>query len=111
MVAPLPLQQRLEAAAAALKAQRIEALFDSEPDRAAHYRCSAQGLVLDFSKHQLDHDAWQALLELANARDLPQAFAALIRGVPLYLQHEYSLRGSVSAPRCSKSRTTSSGAY
>ena len=49
MVAPLPLQQRLEAAAAALKAQRIEALFDSEPDRAAHYRCSAQGLVLDLS--------------------------------------------------------------
>jgi len=80
MVAPPPLQQRLEAAAAALKPQRIEALFDNEPDRTAHYRCSAQGLILDFSKHQLDRDAWQALLELASARDLPQAFAALTKG-------------------------------
>jgi len=49
MVAPPPLQQRLEAAAAALKPQRIEALFDNEPDRTAHYRCSAQGLILDLA--------------------------------------------------------------
>lgn len=80
LVAPPPLHQRLQAAAAALCHRRIEALFDGEPCRAEHYRCHADGLVLDYGKHRLDHEARQTLVELADARCLREAFSALING-------------------------------
>ena len=78
--APPPLHDRLLHAAASLNERRIETLFDTEPDRAAQYRCSASGLVLDFAKHRLDDAARQILLELAEARALAEAFSALTRG-------------------------------
>ncbi len=78
--APPPLHDRLLHAAASLNDRRIETLFDTEPDRATQYRCSASGLVLDFAKHRLDDAARQILLELAEARALAEAFSALTRG-------------------------------
>ena len=74
------LHSTLMQAAEALKSQRVEALFDTSPDRASQYRCEAAGLTLDFSKHLLDDDAWQALLELSDKRALPAAFASLTGG-------------------------------
>ena len=70
----------LTEAAEALKSQRIEGLFDTSPDRASDYRCEAAGLTLDFSKHLLDDDAWQALLKLSDTQALPAAFTSLIGG-------------------------------
>ena len=80
VVAPPPLHQRLQTAAAALGDQPIAALFDDDLQRAAHYQCRAGEIVLDFSKHQLDNAALQTLLELADARNLLDAFSALITG-------------------------------
>ncbi len=80
VVAPPPLHQRLQKAAAALGDQPIAALFDDDPQRAVHYQCRNGELVLDFSKHRLDNAALQTLLELADARNLLDAFSALIAG-------------------------------
>ena len=74
------LHSTLMQAAEALKSQRVEGLFDTTPDRASQYRCEAAGLTLDFSKHLLDDDAWQTLLELSEKQALPKAFTSLTGG-------------------------------
>ena len=79
-IAPQALHEALLDAAAALRQERIDHLFDEAPDRADRYRCEVGGLSLDFSKHLLHDDAWQNLLELASARALPEAFSSLIAG-------------------------------
>ncbi|MEK9535294.1 MAG: hypothetical protein VW104_10500, partial [Halieaceae bacterium] len=79
-IEPAALHEALLEAASAISGGRIEALLRASPDRAERYRCDAAGLTLDFSKHLLDDDSWQLLLELADARDLPEAFRALIHG-------------------------------
>lgn len=79
-ISPAALHQSLTQAAEALQSQRIEALFNTTPDRTNRYRCESTGLTLDFSKHLLDDTAWQGLLDLADARALPAAFTSLICG-------------------------------
>ena len=79
-ITPAALHSTLTHAAEALKSQRVEGLFDATPDRASRYRCEAAGLTLDFSKHLLDDDAWQTLLELSDKQALPAAFTSLTDG-------------------------------
>ncbi len=79
-IIPTALHEALLEAAATASNERIETLLQTSPDRAERYRCDTGGLVLDFSKHLLDDDNWQLLLELADARDLPEAFSDLIHG-------------------------------
>ena len=79
-ITPAALHSTLMQAADALKSQRIEGLFDATPDRASRYRCEAAGLTLDFSKHLLDDEAWQTLLELSDEQALPTAFTSLTDG-------------------------------
>jgi len=79
-ITPTALHSALMLAAEGLKSQRIEGLFDTTLDRASRYRCEAAGLTLDFSKHLLDDDAWQTLLELSDKKALPAAFASLTGG-------------------------------
>jgi len=66
--------------AAALRGQRIDQLFEAEADRADRFRCQSDSLVLDYSKHLLDDDAWAELLELASVAALPEAFTSLTQG-------------------------------
>ena len=79
-IPPPALHEALLDAAAALSEERIDHLFSEAPDRADRYRCEAGGLSLDFSKHLLNDDAWQSLLELASVRALPEAFSSLTTG-------------------------------
>ena len=79
-ISPPPLHEALVQSASTVKAQRVEHLFDTTPDRAAHYRCQSAGITLDFSKHLLDDKTWSTLLELGRLRALPEAFTSLIGG-------------------------------
>lgn len=79
-IEPAALHEALLEAAVTASGERIETVLHSSPDRAERYRCEAAGLTLDFSKHLLDDDSWQLLLELADTRDLPGAFSDLIHG-------------------------------
>ena len=65
-IKPAALHEALLEASAAASGERIETLLEAAPDRAERYRCGAAGLTLDFSKHLLNDDSWQLLLELAN---------------------------------------------
>ena len=108
-ITPAALHDALTQAAEALTSQRIEGLFDTSPDRASRYRREAAGLTLDFSKHLLDDDAWQALLALSDTRALPAAFASLIGGEMINTsEHRPALhtllRGTVSDQHSDKSK-------
>ena len=114
MAAPTPaLHEALLHAASSLSTQRVEALFESGSDRAQQYRCSAAGLTLDFSKHLLDDSAWQRLLELADGRELPQAFSALIGGELINSSEQRPalhtlLRGTANSQHLEKSQDVQS---
>ncbi|WP_199261752.1 glucose-6-phosphate isomerase [Paracoccus binzhouensis] len=59
-------------------ALRIEALFAADPDRAAGFSTSAEGLVLDWSKTMIDAQARELLLELA--APVPERREAMFAG-------------------------------
>lgn len=61
----------------------LGALFASAPGRAARFTAEADGLVLDYSKNLLDEDALKALVDLAEARGLESATAAMFAGEPI----------------------------
>ena len=67
---------------------RISDCFESEPSRASDFRCTANGLVLDYSKHRINALSRQRLLELAKASELSADFDALTRGEAINITEE-----------------------
>lgn len=67
---------------------RISDCFESEPSRASDFRCTANGLVLDYSKHRINPLSRQRLLELAKASELSADFDALTRGEAINITEE-----------------------
>lgn len=55
-------------------------LFASDPDRAAKFSVQADGLLLDWSKTNIDADAKSALIALADASGLAQKRQAMFAG-------------------------------
>lgn len=64
-----------------LREQSIIGLFDQDSERSSFFSVQDMGFYLDFSKQCLDRDAWQSLLNLAEAHDLKSAFQRLDSGV------------------------------
>ncbi|MFK7958174.1 MAG: glucose-6-phosphate isomerase [Lysobacterales bacterium] len=56
-----------------LASQSLKQLFATDTDRASRLTLEAAGLRVDVSRHNLDADAWEALLEWGKDKDLPQA--------------------------------------
>lgn len=70
----------LQAAIKGLQGVRVATLIQRDPQRAQRYRCSAAGIQLDYSKHHLDDAGRDALLAVAEDRQLGNAFASLVTG-------------------------------
>ena len=51
--------------------QRVDALFDSDPERAADFSAEACGLFVDYSKQRVTEQTLKLLLDVARCRDLP----------------------------------------
>lgn len=60
--------------------RRIAALFAADPDRAARFSRSFDGMLFDFSKTNIDAPILEALISLTQATDLPSHRAAMFRG-------------------------------
>ena len=60
----------LEHRARELSATSIQSLFDADPDRFGHFSAEAAGLLLDFSRQQIDAAALGSLVELAEATNV-----------------------------------------
>lgn len=91
----------LEQAVARLVDQRIEDLIAADEDRSSQFNVSGAGIHLDYSKHQIDSDARQHLIELANTAALGASFEQLISGAVVNHTEQRSalhtlLRGTAS---------------
>lgn len=63
-----------------MRATHLRKLFDADPSRFERFSASACGLLMDWSKEKLDQAAWEALLELAEKRDIAGARDAQFAG-------------------------------
>ncbi|MDO6585485.1 glucose-6-phosphate isomerase [Salipiger sp. 1_MG-2023] len=73
----------LKRLAAAREGRRIEALFAEDADRAARFSVEAGGMLLDFSKTQLDDEVLEALLALAEAAQVAPRREAMFAGAKI----------------------------
>ena len=72
--------QRLEALAPALRERHLRQLFADEPGRGPAWTLEAAGLRADFSKQRVTHDVMDALLALADERDVLKRRDAMFAG-------------------------------
>lgn len=129
MTTPLPigsvdLHQRLDAHAKRLTALAPKALFASGQGRHARFALETEGILFDYSRQLIDAAAWQDLLALAAAADIPGAVRAMYAGgivnpteqraalhvalrnpdgAPLFLG-DFDVRGAVRAERAKLAR-------
>ncbi|HUS25404.1 MAG TPA: glucose-6-phosphate isomerase [Candidatus Binatia bacterium] len=75
-----PQWKALQAHAGDVQRARLLDLFERDRKRADDFSCEAAGLYLDYSKQRITRDTVRLLLELAEARDLPQAIEWLMSG-------------------------------
>jgi glucose-6-phosphate isomerase len=73
----------LEEAAAAATGQRILGLFDRDPDRFRAFSVGLGDMLLDFSKTSIDAHALSLLIQLAEARGVPERRDAMLTGAPI----------------------------
>lgn len=64
------LTQDLNALAAVKKEQHLNQLFAQDSERFKHYALHFEQLVFDFSKHRIDQPVVEALIELAESKNL-----------------------------------------
>ena len=83
VLSQLPSYEVIKTIAQSLKAASVVRMLEQEPNRAAEFTLTAAGLQLDYSKHLLDVQARQALLQLAEEAKLPAAIASLLAGEEL----------------------------
>jgi glucose-6-phosphate isomerase len=69
--------------AEALRTQTIAELFAADPARFEQFSCSAEGLLLDFSRQLLDARALQSLLDLAAQTEVPRWIELMFAGHPI----------------------------
>ncbi|RBI82867.1 glucose-6-phosphate isomerase [Rhodosalinus halophilus] len=74
---------RLEALRRARAGRRIAALFEEDPGRAARFTIRAGGMLLDYSKTQVDDALRAALIELAEEADLAGRARAMMSGAKI----------------------------
>ena len=74
--------QKLQDHHGAVKDRRILSLFD-DPDRFAAFSADADGLLLDFSKTNIDRDALALLIELAARSDVAAQRDAMFAGAKI----------------------------
>ena len=87
----------LEAAAAAAKEQRILGLFERDPDRFREFSVRLDDMLLDFSKTSIDAHALTLLIELAQARGVPERRDAMLTGAPINVTFTGGAAGASAA--------------
>ncbi|GAB5509153.1 MAG: glucose-6-phosphate isomerase [Hyphomicrobiales bacterium] len=97
------LSNQLAPHAKRMQATHLRTLFEADRDRFERFNRSACGLLLDWSKEKLDQTAWQALLQLAQSRDVADGRDAQFAGQAINSTEgravlHTALRGTEDAP-------------
>ena len=80
VLSQLPSFEVVNQKALALKNCSVAELLQQDQNRAADFTLAGAGLRVDFSKHLLDRDALQTLLQLAEEARLSKEIAGLLSG-------------------------------
>jgi glucose-6-phosphate isomerase len=83
VLSQLPSFEVVNQKALALKNCSVAELLQQDQNRAADFTLAGAGLRVDFSKHLLDRDALQALLQLAEEARLSKEIAGLLSGAEI----------------------------
>ena len=78
----------LQSLANQIATRRVTECFEDDANRASDFRCTSNGLVLDYSKHHIDAPSRQRLLEIAQQSALATDFEALTRGDAINITEE-----------------------
>jgi len=78
-----PIWQALAEAGDGARGRRITALFDRNPDRFAEFSVGLDDMRLDFSKTNLDAQALTLLIQLAEARGVPERRDVMFTGAKI----------------------------
>ncbi|WP_144186750.1 glucose-6-phosphate isomerase [Elioraea rosea] len=102
MTAPITTTEawaRLAALAARPDAAAIRRRIEADPNRFARFSRSGAGLLLDLSRTAIDESLLSALLDLADAAHVREAFAAMARGeIANPTEHRAALHMALRAP-------------
>jgi glucose-6-phosphate isomerase len=79
----LPVWAKLEAKARELRGRHLRELFAADPRRAEDFAFEACGLFADLSRHRVDRETLDLLLELARAQDVEGWRARMFAGEPI----------------------------
>ena len=82
------IENDLQSAAQQIGSARITEWFEGDTNRAVDFRCTTNGLILDYSKHRIDVSTRQLLLELVEQSALSADFDALTRGDAINITEE-----------------------
>ena len=74
------LTDRLEPHAERLATRHLRDLFAGDPERFERFSLQATGILVEWSKEKIDHQAWRALLERAVRADVAGRRDAMLRG-------------------------------
>lgn len=80
MLVNLPEWNALENKHAEMVDWTLRNAFESDRSRVADFTLDACGIRFDFSKHLMDSELRQLLMNLAAAREVPAGVAAMLRG-------------------------------
>lgn len=107
-----PAWQAVADQAVRLQHTHIADLFAQEPQRFAQWQHQAGPLLLDISKQRLDHQALQALLELAEHQQLGQWIEKLFGDYPVNgSEHRTAWHWALRAPQESTIPEPAEGVY
>jgi glucose-6-phosphate isomerase len=65
------------------KATTIKELFKKQPDRNIKFKLEAEGIYFDFSKHRVNSESLDLLIQLANERGLKEKINDMFSGVKI----------------------------
>ena len=80
MLTDRPEWRALEAHAADMQSVHLRSLFADDPTRGTRFTAEAAGLYLDYSKHRVTAETLEHLFALAEASELRERIAGMVRG-------------------------------
>ena len=90
----------LEAHAAHMQSVHLRSLFADDPSRGTRFTAEAAGLYLDYSKHRVTAETLEHLVALAEASDLRERIAGMMRGDRINItENRPVLHVALRAPR------------
>ena len=97
---PASVLEQLSSLQKQIKDIHLKELFAADPARFKHFSVEFDQIVLDFSKHRLDQNILNSLVDLAQAQDLKQWIKTLFSSEQInYTEHRAAMHWALRLPQ------------